>query len=150
MQKITPFFWFDKNMSGILEYYQNIFQANLEIINRNKLAETPSGDVEIVEVQLFGNRYTFMTAGPTFKFNEAISLVISCDGQEEVDSYWDFFTKEGRESQCGWCKDKYGLSWQIVPTQLQVALGNPDRELASFAQAQMMQMKKIIIKDLIK
>ena len=152
--KITPFFWFDKNMSEILNYYENIFnnsnQENFKIINRNKLAETPSGDVEIVTVELFERNYTFMTAGPIFKFNEAISLVIDCDGQEEVDYYWNVFTKEGQESRCGWCKDKYGLSWQIVPKQLQEALSQVDEEKRNYAQAQMMQMKKIVIKDLIK
>jgi predicted 3-demethylubiquinone-9 3-methyltransferase (glyoxalase superfamily) len=145
--KITPFLWFEKDMTGILEYYKNIF-SDFKVLNKNKLAETPSGDVEIANVEFFGKVYTFMTAGPIFKFNEAISFVIDCDGQEEVDYYWDAFTKKGSESQCGWCKDKYGVSWQIVPKQLQEALGNSDREKANYAQVEMMKMKKIIIKDL--
>jgi predicted 3-demethylubiquinone-9 3-methyltransferase (glyoxalase superfamily) len=150
MQKITPFFWFEKNMSEILGYYEDIFY-DFKIISRNKMSETPSGDVEIVEVEIFGNRMSWMTAGPYFKFNEAISFVISTDGQEETDYYWQKLTAGGgTESQCGWCKDKYGVSWQVVPKQLGEAMSQTDSDLAKYASAKMLQMKKIIIKDLYK
>ena len=150
MQKITPFFWFEKNMSEILEYYQDIF-SDFKIISRNKISETSSGDVEIVEVEIFGIRMSWMTAGPYFKFNEAISFVISTDGQEETDYYWQKLTADGgTESQCGWCKDKYGVSWQVVPKQLGEAMAQDDGELAKYASVQMLQMQKIIIKDLYK
>lgn len=115
------------------------------------MSETPSGDVEIVEVEIFGNRMSWMTAGPYFKFNEAISFVISTDGQEETDYYWQKLTADGgTESQCGWCKDKYGVSWQVVPKQLGESMAQTDSELAKYASTQMLKMKKIIIKDLYK
>ena len=150
--KITPFFWFDKNMDEILEYYKNIFNSdaeeNFKVESINKISDTQSVVVEIVVVNLFGNIYQFMTAGPYFKFSEAISLVINTEDQEETDKYWDYFTKEGSESQCGWCKDRYGLSWQIVPKQLSELTASKDIEIAKYATEQMLKMKKIIIKDL--
>lgn len=150
MQKIIPFFWFEKNMSEILEYYQGIF-PDFKIISRNKLSETPSGDVEIAEVEVFGSRMSWMTAGPYFKFNEAISLVIRTDGQEETDYFWQKLTADGgTESQCGWCKDRYGVSWQVVPKQLGEAMSQADKERAQYASSQLLHMKKIIIKDLYK
>jgi predicted 3-demethylubiquinone-9 3-methyltransferase (glyoxalase superfamily) len=148
-QKITPFLWFEKDMDAVLEYYKNIFH-DLKILSRQKVPETPSQTVEVVEVEIFESKFTWMTAGPYFKFNEAISFVVDCDGQEEVDKYWDYFTREGQESQCGWCKDKYGVSWQIIPKQLNELMGNSDSEVSKYAVEKMLQMKKIIVKDLMK
>lgn len=145
--KITPFLWFDKDMSSILAYYAGVFK-DFEIVKREKMSETPSGDVEIVTVRFFDNTYNFMTASPMFRFNEAISFVIDCDGQEEVDYYWDYFVKDGAESMCGWCKDKYGVSWQIVPKQMYELMSLKDKEVSNFAMQKMLHMKKIVIADL--
>jgi predicted 3-demethylubiquinone-9 3-methyltransferase (glyoxalase superfamily) len=99
-------------------------------------------------VEIFGQRFDLMTAGPLFKFNEAVSFMISCENQEEVDYYWNAITKDGEESQCGWCKDKYGLSWQVVPKQLSTFLSAPDKTKAGKATQAMLQMKKIVIADI--
>ncbi len=147
-QKITPFLWFDKGKaSEAAKFYSDVFKE-AKISNPQELSDTPSGNVEIINIELFGQQFTLMGAGPEFKFNEAISFVIDCDGQEEVDYYWDALTKDGEESQCGWLKDKFGVSWQVVPKQLNEAMANPDREKAAYAMEQMLKMKKIIIADL--
>lgn len=147
MNKITPFLWFDKNMSEIVAYYKSIF-PDLKTSYNGSLSDTPSGNVEMTTIEIFGQTLSLMTAGPLFKFNEAISFVINCDGQDEVDYYWNALTKDGEESQCGWCKDKYGLSWQVVPKQLQEAIGSSDREKAGKATQAMLKMKKIVIADI--
>ncbi len=147
MNKITPFLWFDKNMGEIISYYKSIF-PDLKTSYTGSLNDTPSGNVETATIEILGQKLSLMTAGPMFKFNEAVSFVIDCENQEEVDYYWDAFTKEGEESQCGWCKDKYGLSWQIVPKQLSGFLGNSDREKAGKAMQAMLKMKKLVIADL--
>lgn len=147
MNKITPFLWYEKNMTEIVAYYSSIF-PDMKTNYTGSLSDTPSGSVETAEVEILGQKFSLMTAGPTFKFNEAVSFVINCDGQEEVDYYWNALTREGKESQCGWCKDKYGLSWQVVPKQLIEALANPDKEKAEKAMQMMLKMKKIIISDL--
>ncbi len=147
MNKITPFLWFDKNITEIVDYYKSIF-PDMKSSYTGSLSETPSGNVNMATMEIFGQRLNLMTAGPTFKFNEAISFLITCENQEEVDYYWNSFTKEGKESQCGWCKDRYGLSWQIVPKQLNDLLGSPDRTKAEKAIQAMLKMKKIIVSDL--
>lgn len=147
MNKITPFLWFDKDMKGIVEYYKLIF-PDLKTSYVDNFSDTPTGNVEMATIEILGQKLSLMTAGPMFKFNEAISFVIDCENQEEVDYYWNAFTKEGEESQCGWCKDKYGLSWQVVPKQLSVFLGNPDREKAGKSMQAMLKMKKLVIADL--
>jgi predicted 3-demethylubiquinone-9 3-methyltransferase (glyoxalase superfamily) len=147
--KVTPFLWFDKDMTAVLKYYKKIFK-DLKILKREKISDTPSGVVEIASVEFLKIQCTFMTAGPYAKFTEAISFVIDCDGQKEVDYYWNYFTKEGEESQCGWCKDKYGLSWQITPRQLMKLTLSKDKKIRKYATGQMLKMKKIIIKDLVK
>lgn len=147
MSKVTPFLWFDKDMNGIIEYYKSIF-PDLVTGYVNTTPDTPSGTVQIANVEIFGQKLTFMTAGPLFKFNEAFSLVIDCEDQNEVDYYWDKMTKEGEESQCGWLKDKYGLSWQIVPKRLNELMVSKDREKAAKATQAMLKMKKIVISEL--
>jgi predicted 3-demethylubiquinone-9 3-methyltransferase (glyoxalase superfamily) len=148
MQKITPFLWFDKDAVKIAEYYQSIFK-DAKIKNTSVMGDTPSGTVEIVTLELFGQDYTLMSAGPLFKFTEAVSFVVSCKDQVEVDYYWDALTTNGgEEGNCGWLKDKYGFSWQIVPTQLGELMGNPDHEKAGRATQAMLSMKKIVIADL--
>lgn len=146
-KKITPFLWFDKNLKEITDFYISVF-PEAKITSNGTLSDTPSGNVETATLEIFGQELNMMTAGPMFKFNEAISFVISCKNQEEVDYYWEKLTAGGSESQCGWLKDKYGLSWQVVPTALQKALGDSDREKAGRAMQAMLKMKKIIIADL--
>lgn len=147
-QKITPFLWFEKGKAAeAAKFYAEVFK-DAKIHNPEHFDNTPSGSVEIISIDLFGQTFTLMGAGPEFKFNEAISFIIDCDGQDEVDYYWNALTKEGEESQCGWLKDKFGVSWQVVPKQLNEATGNPDPEKAQYALQQMLKMKKIIIADL--
>ncbi len=148
MQKITPFLWFEKDANKVAEYYISIFKDS-KIKNVSSLGDTPSGTVEIVSVELFGQDFTLMSAGPMFKFTEAISFVVDCKDQEEVNYYWDRLTADGgEESMCGWLKDKYGVSWQIVPKQLGELMGDPDKEKAGRVTQAMLQMKKIDIAGL--
>jgi predicted 3-demethylubiquinone-9 3-methyltransferase (glyoxalase superfamily) len=148
MQKITTFLWFDKDASKIAEYYTRIFKDS-KIKDSNVMGDTPSGTVEIVNIELFGRDFTLMSAGPVFKFTEAVSFVVDCEDQTEVDYYWDALTANGGEAgNCGWLKDKYGLSWQIVPRQMGELLSSPDREAAGRAQQAMLKMGKIEVSEL--
>lgn len=147
MNKVTPFLWFDKNMAEIVAYYKSIF-PDMKTNFTGSISDTPSGNVEMASMEIFGQRFDLMTAGPMFKFNEAVSFMITCENQDEVDYYWDALTTEGEESQCGWCKDKYGLSWQVVPKQLSTLLGSPDKGKAGKATQAMLKMKKIVISDI--
>ncbi len=144
-QKITPFLWFDKGKAReAAQFYSEVFR-DVKIANPEMLSDTPSGDVEIILIEIFGQQFTLMGAGSEFKFNESVSFVIDCDGQEEVDYYWNALTNGGEESQCGWLKDKFGLSWQVIPKQL-------NELMAKDASGQVMQcmlgQKKIIISEL--
>jgi len=148
MPKITPFLWFDNQAEDAAKLYVSLF-PNSKI---NHIARYPSdgqdggetGKVMIVQFELDGQKVTAMNAGPTFKLSEAFSFVIDCDGQDEVDHYWNALTANGgQESQCGWLKDPYGLSWQVTPKQLIEATTSTDREAAGRAFQAMMTMKKI-------
>ena len=148
MPMITPFLWFEKDAIKIAEYYTSIFKDS-KIKNSNVMSDTSSGSVEIVSIELLGQSLTLMSAGPMFKFTEAVSFVVDCEDQEEVDYYWNKLTADGgEEGQCGWLKDKYGLSWQIVPKRLGELLQDKDREKAGRATQAMLQMKKIDIAGL--
>ena len=148
MQKITPFLWFDKEAREAAKFYTSIFKGSKTTATET-LSDTPSGTVDIVTIELMGQEFTLMSAGPQFKFTEAISFVVHCETQEEVDYYWEKLTADGgQESMCGWLKDKFGLSWQIVPTALNRLLSDPDPVKAKFAMNAMLQMKKIEIKKL--
>lgn len=145
MQKITPFLWFEKDAMGVAKYYASIFK-NAKINSPTEMNDTPSGSVQIVSLDLFGQTFTLMSAGPQFQFTEAISFVVDCVDQDEVDYYWSALTADGgQESQCGWLKDKFGVSWQIVPRRLNELLSDPDREKAGRATQAMLTMKKIDI-----
>ncbi|MBI4080370.1 MAG: VOC family protein [Candidatus Levybacteria bacterium] len=147
-QKITPFLWFEKDAKKVAEYYTSIFKDS-KIKNTSIMEDTPSGTVEIVAIELFGQDFTLMSAGPLFKFTEAISFVVDCKDQEEVDYYWEKLIADGgEESACGWLKDKYGLSWQIIPQRLNELISDPDKEKAGNATQAMLKMKKIIVADL--
>ena len=145
MNKITPFLWFDDQAEQAMRLYCSIFK------NSKVLGVTPGPDGKAMSVtfELEGQRIMGLNAGPLFKFTEAISFFVSCRDQAEVDDLWaKLITDGGEESQCGWLKDRYGLSWQIIPTALMDALGDPDPEKARRSMEAMLKMKKIDIKTL--
>lgn len=148
MKKITPFLWFDKNLKEIKDYYLSIFPDS-KFESNGTLSDTPSGEVETGTLEILGQEFSVMTAGPTFKFNEAVSFVINCEDQKEVDYYWEKLTTNGgAESQCGWCKDKYGLSWQVVPKALgELMSKGSDKQKGQIVQA-FMKMKKFDVAGL--
>lgn len=149
MQKITPCLWFEKDLPKVIEYYKAIFKDNLKVVYLGDLENGPGGEYQFGTIELFGLRYDLLMAGPMFKFTEAISLTISTEDQEETDYYWNaLIANGGQESQCGWCKDKYGLSWQIEPKKLRELSTSSDKMKREYAMQAMFQMKKIIIKDL--
>jgi predicted 3-demethylubiquinone-9 3-methyltransferase (glyoxalase superfamily) len=151
MQKIAPFLWFDDNAEEAMKFYVSIFK-NSKILSTTRYPDggpgTP-GKVMSGTFQLEGQDFYALNAGPQFKFTEAISLFVSCETQQEVDELWAKLTADGgEESQCGWLKDKFGLSWQIIPTALGEMLGDKDPEKAKRAMEAMLKMKKIDIKAL--
>jgi predicted 3-demethylubiquinone-9 3-methyltransferase (glyoxalase superfamily) len=150
-QKITTFLWFDNNAEEAAKFYTSIFK-NSRIRQSARYPEgapSPAGTVMTVEFELDGQEFIALNGGPHFKFTEAISLFVHCKTQEEVDYFWEKLTADGgQESQCGWLKDKFGLSWQIVPDGLMKQWTNGDPEKAKRVMAAMMTMKKLIIKDL--
>ena len=154
MQKITPFLWFDDKAEEAVSFYTSIFK-NSKIVKIARYGDAgaqvsgrPKGTVMIVAFQLDGQEFMALNGGPQFKFTEAISFVVNCQTQEEVDEYWEKLSAGGQEVQCGWLKDKYGLSWQIVPTILGEMLSDPDPKKAERVMKAMLQMKKIDIKGL--
>jgi len=149
-QKIVTFLWYDDKAEEAMNFYVDTFK-NSRVIDVQRWPEgTPNaGQVLVCEFELDGQRFMAINGGPEFKFTEAISLYVHCDSQEEVDYYWDRLTADGgEESQCGWLKDKYGLSWQIIPDELQQHLSNPDPEKAARAMQAMLQMQKIDVAKL--
>lgn len=147
MQKIYPYLWFDKNLKEILEYYKSIF-PDMEITMNQELPGTPSGGVESAIINIKGQKMGVMAAGPMFKFSEAISFVINCDTQEEIDYYWEKLSTVSEAEQCGWCKDRYGVSWQICPTEMEKQMIEGSKEqIARLTQA-FLPMKKLDIQKL--
>jgi len=148
MQKITPFLWFDKEARQAAKFYTSVFKGS-KIKGTDTFSDTPSGAVDVVAIELMGQEFVLMSAGPQFKFNEAISFVVNCETQEEVDYYWEKLTADGgQESMCGWLKDKFGLSWQVVPTILSELLQDKDAAKAKRVMEAMLKMRKIDIKTL--
>lgn len=150
MQKITPFLWFDGRAEEAMNFYASIFK-NTKIGNVSRYGEggpAPAGSVMTASFELEGLEFTALNGGPHFKFSEAISFHISCDSQDEVDHYWTKLSEGGQTQQCGWLKDKFGISWQVIPTALPRLLGNPDRAKAGRAMQAMMKMTKIDIAKL--
>ena len=156
LQKITPCLWFDNQAEEAVEFYTGIFR-NSRILNISCYGEAgremhgkPAGSVMVIAFELDGQAFTALNGGPMFKFNEAISFQINCETQEEVDYYWEKLSEGGDEKaqQCGWLKDKYGVSWQVVPKVLPEMLSNPDSEKSQRAMKAMLQMKKIDIAEL--
>jgi predicted 3-demethylubiquinone-9 3-methyltransferase (glyoxalase superfamily) len=150
MQKITPFLWFDNQAEEAAEFYTSIF-GNSKIVQVSRYGDAgpgPKGSVMVVAFELEGQEFTALNGGPLFKFNEAISFVVDCKSQEEVDHLWAKLSDGGEEGMCGWLKDKYGVSWQIVPTALVEMLNDPDPEKAKRVTQAMLKMKKIDIQAL--
>ena len=154
MQKITPFLWYDSQAEEAANYYASIFKnSSVGGITRydessSQAAGRPVGSAMTVEFQLEGQKFVALNGGPHFKFTEAVSFVVNCDNQEEVDYFWDKLVEGGAESQCGWLKDKYGLSWQIVPTILPELFKQKDAAKAKRVMEAMLKMKKIDIETL--
>lgn len=149
-QKITTFLWFDSNAEEAVNYYMSIFK-NSEIQNVLRWGDTgpgPKGSVLTITYQLQGQEFIALNGGPGFKFTEAISLMVNCADQKEVDELWSKLGAGGEYGQCGWLKDKFGLSWQVAPVALLKMLQDPDREKADRVMAAMMKMKKIDIAQL--
>jgi predicted 3-demethylubiquinone-9 3-methyltransferase (glyoxalase superfamily) len=139
MQKITPFLWFNNQAQEAADFYCSIFNDS-KVISANPM---------MVTFQIEGQKFYALNGGPMFKFTEAISLYVNCETQEEVDTLWGKLISDGgQESQCGWLKDKYGLSWQIIPKALQTLMSDPDPVKSQNVLQAMLKMKKIIIKDL--
>jgi predicted 3-demethylubiquinone-9 3-methyltransferase (glyoxalase superfamily) len=145
MQKIVTYLWFDKNAEEAAQHYTSIFK-NSKIRSVSRYGEAgpgPKGMAMIVTFQLEGQEFIALNGGPQFKFTEAISLLVNCETQQEVDGLWRQLSAGGAESQCGWLKDKFGLSWQIIPTALGKMLGDKDPKKAGRVMQAMLQMKKI-------
>ena len=150
MQKITPFLWFDGQAEEAANLYTSIFK-NSKIVSISRYGEglpMPAGTVMTVTFQLEGQEFTALNGGPEFKFTEAISFYVSCQTQAEVDNLWEKLSAGGEEGQCGWLKDKYGVSWQIVPTVLGQLLQDKDAAKAQSVVNAMLQMRKLDIAKL--
>jgi predicted 3-demethylubiquinone-9 3-methyltransferase (glyoxalase superfamily) len=147
LQKITPNLWFDTNAEEAATFYVSIFE-NSRIVNTTHYTEAgprEAGMVLTVEFELDGLRFVGINGGPEFTFDEAVSFAISCETQEEIDSYWARLSEGGQEGPCGWVKDRFGLSWQVVPTGMEAMLNDPDPERARRAMEAMLKMGKIDI-----
>jgi predicted 3-demethylubiquinone-9 3-methyltransferase (glyoxalase superfamily) len=150
MQKITPFLWFDKEAEAAVNFYISIFKNSrvLSVTHYGDVGPGPKRSVLTIKFQLEGQEFIALNGGPKFKFTEAISLVVNCETQQEVDDLWERLSSGGEEGPCAWLKDRYGLSWQIVPKVLLELLQDKDAARANRVMQAMLQMKKIDIKTL--
>jgi predicted 3-demethylubiquinone-9 3-methyltransferase (glyoxalase superfamily) len=150
MQKITPYLWFDGQAEEAANHYVAIFPNSriTDVTRFGKDAPAPEGSVMTVTFEIEGQQFVGLNGGPQFKFTEAISFLVNCRDQEEVDRLWDALSAGGEQGPCGWLKDRYGVSWQIVPTALGELLNDPDPERASRVMKAMFGMSKIEIKGL--
>ena len=145
-QKITPNLWFDKEAEEAANFYLSVFgDGKIHSVARYPEGSPgPAGEVMTVEWEVMGQRFVGINGGPLFTFSEAVSFQINCEDQAEVDYYWEKLTADGgAEGQCGWCKDKYGLSWQVTPRGMDEVFSDPDPEKAQRAMQAMLQMKKL-------
>ena len=149
-QKINPCLWFDVNAEEAVNFYISIFKnSKIDILTRyGKNAPLPEGTVLTIAFQLDGQHFLALNGGPVYTFSEAISFIVNCDTQEELDYFWSKLSEDGREVQCGWLKDKFGLSWQIVPTRLAELMKSGDTEKSGRVMQALMQMVKIDIAGL--
>jgi predicted 3-demethylubiquinone-9 3-methyltransferase (glyoxalase superfamily) len=143
MHKITPFLWFDHQAEEAMNYYLSIFK-NSKVLSVNRA----EGKVMSVTFELDGQPFMALNAGPHFKFTEAISFFVNCETQQEVDELWEKLSQGGEKSRCGWLKDKFGLSWQIIPTALGKLMHDPNPTKSKAVMNAMFKMNKIVIKDL--
>jgi predicted 3-demethylubiquinone-9 3-methyltransferase (glyoxalase superfamily) len=154
MQKITPFLWYDDQAEEAANFYVSLFKnSKIGAITRYeeegaKASGRSKGSVMTVAFQLEGQEFVALNGGPHFKFTEAVSFVVNCETQEEVDNFWGKLSAGGEEGQCGWLKDKYGLSWQVVPTVLPELFRDKDPEKSKRVMKAMLQMKKLDMKTL--
>ena len=150
MQKITPCLWFDTEAEEAASFYTSIFR-NSRIVNVSHYGEAgprPAGMVLTVDFELDGQAFIALNGGPEFKFNEALSLQINCETQDEVDEFWTRLSEGGEEGPCGWLKDRYGVSWQVTPTVLDELINDPDPERSRRAMEAMLKMGKIDIAEI--
>jgi predicted 3-demethylubiquinone-9 3-methyltransferase (glyoxalase superfamily) len=142
--RITPFLWFDSNAEGAVDFYLTVFKNSrrLDELRRVDDSRRPKGSILTIAFELDGQKFTAVNGGPAFKFTEAVSFTVRCDSQQEVDDYWSKLSAGGTEVQCGWLKDKFGLSWQIVPARLPDLIKHPK------AMQAMLRMKKLDIAEL--
>jgi predicted 3-demethylubiquinone-9 3-methyltransferase (glyoxalase superfamily) len=150
MQKITPWLWFDTEGEEAAAFYTSIFKNSriLDVSRYGEAGPRPAGTAMTVTFELDGLEFTALNGGPEFTFNEAVSFQVLCETQDEVDRFWDELSAGGEESQCGWLKDRYGVSWQIVPTALNEVLGGSDPQKAQAAMKAMLSMQKLDINEL--
>ena len=157
MQKITPFLWFDDNAEEAVKFYTSIFKNSKvgrilrysEEVAKVSQSGMPAGSVLTIEFEIEGQKFVALNGGPEFKFNESISFVVNCETQKEVDYFWEKLTADGgEESQCGWLRDKFGVSWQVTPTVLIDMLHDKDSEKSERVMKAMLQMQKIDIEKL--
>ncbi len=155
MQKVTPCLWFNSEAEEAARFYVSLFE-NSKVLGDEEYPEggedvtgKPAGSVMTVKFQLEGQEYLALNGGPTFKFNESVSFIVDCKDQAEVDKFWDkIIASGGEESMCGWLKDKFGLSWQIIPKQLNELISDPDKEKSSRVMQAMLKMHKIDVAEL--
>jgi len=150
MQKITPFLWFDGHAEEAMNFYVSIFKNSkvLKVTRYGEAGPGPKGTVMSATFQLKGQDFFALNGGPLFSFTPAISFFVNCETQQEVDELWEKLSEGGQKERCGWLKDKYGLSWQIIPSALGEMLGDKDPAKASRVMHAMLQMNKIDIKGL--
>lgn len=150
IQKITPFLWFDHQAEEAANFYTSIFSNSkiIKVICYGQAGPGPAGSAMTVDFQLEGQSFVALNGGPHFKFTEAVSFAVNCQTQQEVDAYWEKLSAGGVQVECGWLKDKFGLSWQIVPTVLPELLSDPDPEKSARVMKAMLTMKKIDIRAL--
>jgi predicted 3-demethylubiquinone-9 3-methyltransferase (glyoxalase superfamily) len=150
-QKITPYLWVEKDAKAVADYYLSIFKdGKLKDFRRFDSSETGNdAGIETAVIEIAGMEFSILAAGPLFKFNEAVSFVINTKDQAETDYYWDALTKDGgEEGSCGWCKDKYGLSWQVVPVEYFDLIHSDDPAVRGKAMRNTMKMRKLVIEEL--
>ena len=148
-QKISTFLWFDNNAEEAVNFYVSVFK-NARVVHTARYTDVgpgPKGSVMLIDFELDGQRFMALNGGPTFKFNEAISLLVHCETQEEVDYYWEKLSEGGQKVECGWVKDKFGLSWQVTPNIL-LELHQRDPETVDRVMKAMMTMQKLDIEQL--
>ena len=149
-QKITPNLWFDTEAEDAANFYVSVF-PNSRVVNVTHYTDAgprPAGEVMTVEFELDGQRFVGINGGPQFKFSEAVSFEISCEDQQAIDYYWEKLTDGGEEGPCGWCRDRFGLSWQVTPKGMDELFADPDKSKAERAMRAMFEMKKLDIAQL--